>query len=880
MLHKLFAKGFFWAVIEKCPARVARGSLFAILVFLGASSISARAGYTAVVNPNSVLVTGYQGWGTSLCWWANVVGNYPNRTNFVDMAFSQLKLNIARYNIGGGENPSSPVAGQGYRTIMQGFEPTNGIWNWNADQNQRWILQQAEARGVNLVDAFANSPPWWMCVNSNCVGNASYTNNLQVACEVPFAIYLATVVSNLTVLDGDHFNYVTPMNEPNGSKWYSGSPSQEGCNMNPAMQSVVVGDLYSQLQTIAPSVAIDAAEDVDPQQTYDDLGSYSATSINDTALFSTHTYSFTGAGNLKSQASSKGKPLWMTEYGDSDASGLTMARYIYNDIDTMGAQAWCYWQVIDSARGWGFLLNSLLAPTNPSYTTNYTINEKFYVMGQFSEFIRPGCNIISVNDTNTLAAWNPTNSTLVLVLINNTIASTNVTYNLSDFGSKPWQVAATQTSASEKLTTLPALFVTNGTFSPTVPADSVTTFVLTTNIYPPVFTNQTPQSYTNIIQLFAGQAPTFSLSVTGTVPFYYTWFSNGMAVAGAGSAAYKPAVAVQGITNSYECIVTNIAGSATSMVWSVTGISAPMASYPQAVLALNPVSFWPLNEAEQGGGDDGVIALDYAGGNNGIYTNVLLGNPGYNYNTDPSATSALFGSVAINNSCAYDISGPDFSLPNGSNAEFTVSAWANSTGANGINTPTIAAKGYYYQEEYALDAGAPNSSFRFTVRNAAGTAYNANSTISLANTGQWYHLVGVCDEAHGLVMLYTNGVQAASVAIPTASGITNSSGTLMTIGARSSTPSAGFNEQFPGYISDVAIYNYALSSSQVQTLYTAASVPVMNLTPSGTDAMINYTGQLLCSTNIAGPWTPVPGAASPYVIPTTNSQMFYRVNNQ
>ncbi len=273
--------------------------LFAILpLLLLAVPAVVRADYTATINPNSILVNNYQGWGTSLCWWANVVGGYPNRTNFVNMAFSQLKLNIARYNIGGGENPASPVANQGYRTIMQGFEPTNGIWNWNADANQRWVLQQARARGVNLVDAFANSPPWWMCVNSNVVGNASHTNNLQVDCEVPFAVYLATVVSNLTVLDGDHFNYVTPMNEPNGSEWYNGSPSQEGCNMSPAMQSVVVGDLYSQLQTIAPSVGIDAAEDVDPYQSWNDLNSYASASLSDVSLLSTHTYSFTGASDM------------------------------------------------------------------------------------------------------------------------------------------------------------------------------------------------------------------------------------------------------------------------------------------------------------------------------------------------------------------------------------------------------------------------------------------------------------------------------------------------------------------------------------------------------------------------------------------------------
>src|SRR5215469_4950711 len=129
-----------------------------------------RADYTATVNPSSVLVTNFQGWGTSLSWWANVIGSYPNRTEYADLMFKILKLNIVRYNIGGGQNPAISAPKQAYRTMMQGFELTNGVWNWNADKNQRWVLQAAVSRGANLVDAFANSPPWWMCVNSNVDG--------------------------------------------------------------------------------------------------------------------------------------------------------------------------------------------------------------------------------------------------------------------------------------------------------------------------------------------------------------------------------------------------------------------------------------------------------------------------------------------------------------------------------------------------------------------------------------------------------------------------------------------------------------------------------------------------------------------------------------
>ncbi|HXC37162.1 MAG TPA: LamG-like jellyroll fold domain-containing protein [Candidatus Acidoferrales bacterium] len=854
---------------------------FGILLITGmilAIPVAVRADYTATINPNSLLVTSFQGWGTSLCWWANVVGNYPNRTNYMDLAFDTLKLNIVRYNIGGGQNPTINYPSQGYRTKMPGFEPTNGIWNWNADANQRWVLQQAEARGANLVDAFANSPPWWMCVNSNVDGANPPTNNLQVDCETNFALYLTTVVSNLTILDGDHFNYLTPMNEPNGSKWNYTNESQEGCDMSPAQQATVVGDVYNSLQTIAPSVHIDAAEDVDPYQTYNDLINYSS-ALGDVSLISTHTYGFTGASSLKSEASSQQKTLWVTEDGDGDGSGMTMARYIYNDIAVMGARAYVYWQVVDSAGGWGFLLNSLLATNSSGYTPNYTINEKFYVMGQFSEFIRPGCNIVSVNDTNTLAAWNPTNSTLVLVTVNNTGSGFNVTYNLNDFPSELWQVSVMQTASGENMTALSPPLVVNGQFTEAIPVGSVTTFVLTTNVAAPQITTEFPPTFTNLT-LYAGETSDFSVSAQGSVPLYYQWSSNGVAIAGATSAAYTSSNVPLGGPVSYQCVVSNFVGQATN-TWWLTVVPAPVTSYPHTALALNPIGFWPLNEVEEGGGDDGMAAEDYVGGNNGIYTNVLLGQMSYDVLTDPSATSALFGNVATANSCVFDIPGPDFSLPNGSNAEFSVSAWVNSTGNNGLNTPTIAAKGYYYQEEYALDAGAGDC-YRFTVRDAAGAAYNANSTLSLTNSGQWYHLVGVCNEAIGVVQLYTNGVLASTAAIPTASGITNSSQTPMTIGSRSSTPSAGFNQQFPGYIADVAIYNYALNSSQARTLHQAGiSLPPSGLTFTN---LSNYTtrltwnyGVLQTATNIAGPFSDVTNSTPPYKVPFTQPQQFFRI---
>lgn len=457
------------------------GRFLSVVGLLCALSTSVGADYTAVVSPGSVLVTNFQGWGSSLCWWANIVGGYSNRDSYINLAFDQLKLNIVRYNIGGGENPAYANGAISDRANMQGFEPANGDWRWNADLNQRWVLRTAVAHGVNQVVAFANSPPWWMTVSGSVTGAVGGTNNLQVACEVPFAVYLATVVSNLSLLDGIHFDYVTLMNEPSG-RWSYGGQAQEGCHMTAAQQGRVINDLRAALNTSAPSVAIDAPEDYDEYGSYHALTAFCSGTLGNIGLVTTHTYKANDAANLKNKAASLKKPLWVSEYGDNDGTGLTMAKRIRDDLTDLGAQAWIYWQVVDSAGGWGFLYNPLVAPTRSGYTTSYTINKKFYVMGQFSKFIRPGYRIIAVNDTNTVAAYNPANSTLVLVTVNTNSSGFNVTYNLGSLGSVPWQAAVLRTSPGENQVALTAPVVANGDLAFAIPAQSVTTFVLTTNL--------------------------------------------------------------------------------------------------------------------------------------------------------------------------------------------------------------------------------------------------------------------------------------------------------------------------------------------------------------------------------------------------------------
>src|SRR5215470_510859 len=83
------------------------GTLAAVLGTLTMST-SAHADYTTTINPSTNWGT-WEGWGCSLCWWANVFGN---RDDLADIVFTNksttlngqslpgLAMNIVRYNAG------------------------------------------------------------------------------------------------------------------------------------------------------------------------------------------------------------------------------------------------------------------------------------------------------------------------------------------------------------------------------------------------------------------------------------------------------------------------------------------------------------------------------------------------------------------------------------------------------------------------------------------------------------------------------------------------------------------------------------------------------------------------------------------------------------
>ena len=95
---------------------------------------------------------------------------------------------------------------------------------------------------------------------------------------------------------------------------------------------------------------------------------------------------------------------------------------------------------------------------------------------------------------------------------------------------------------------------------------SVTSSVVTlTVLFPPTITAQ-PQSQT----VGAGSNATFSVIASGTPPLYYQWFFDGAALAGQTNSALTLNAASPANTGSYQVVVTNLYGSATSSAATLT----------------------------------------------------------------------------------------------------------------------------------------------------------------------------------------------------------------------------------------------------------------------------------------------------------------------
>lgn len=459
--------------------------LLLLLLVFQSSFVPVRtfAAVTVNIDPN-ITYKSIEGWGSSICWWGNQIGGWSekNRNSLIEKIISPidgLGYNIFRYNIGGGDAPSHNHM-RAYGNI-EGYQPSPGVWNWNADATQRAVLNRLLERGRYygqdmIIEAFSNSPPYWMTKSGCASGNTDGSNNLKDDCYDDFAEYLTEVVKHFRDTWGITFRTLEPMNEPNVN-WWKANGGQEGCCFTFAVQPKIIKEVGSRLKSKGlTGTTVSAADENSIDTAVSGLKTYDAATLSYISQVNTHSYSGSQRTSLRELVKSKGKKLWQSESGPLSFTGemmdsnIMMSQRIVKDLKEMQADAWIDWQIIDGGN-WGSIYVNNSAQT-------FTLTKKFYMHSNYSRFIRPGYTIIGADNAATLAALSPDKKKLVIVATNaGKTASESFTFNLSRFLSINSSVEVYRTSASLDLAKS-SVTVNSKSITDTLPAYSINTYVV------------------------------------------------------------------------------------------------------------------------------------------------------------------------------------------------------------------------------------------------------------------------------------------------------------------------------------------------------------------------------------------------------------------
>jgi O-glycosyl hydrolase len=471
--------------------------LFAFLLF---GMVQPMLAQSVIIDP-SIRYQKVDGWGGSLCWWANIMGGYSDLDvlKICDWITDPqgLNMNIFRFNIGGGDAPDHKhMRGDG--GDMPGYKlSATGPYDWSQDANQRRITKQLiqsriRQTGTNdiFLEAFSNSPPYWM-TRSGCSAGSVEGNiaNLKSDMYDDFADYLTEVVKYYHDSVGITFQTIEPFNEPY-SEWWKALGGQEGCFFGQADQEKMIRELYSTLQSknMLGYCTITAMDSNTLDECFKGITAYKTAGdiLPKISKINAHSYfgSATSRTNLATFSQNNNIKLWQSESGPLNMSGthqeliLAMAARIIKDMKEMKCDAWIDWQIAaDQSPPWGLIVGKYGEVTHP-----VTKGDGYFIRSQFSRFIKAGYSIIDCKDPKTLTALSPDESELIVVICNETAVETNHSLDLGAFKTAGpslvrYRSGKVNNAFTEKLTRL-TMTLPGEILDYAAPKYSVTTFVI------------------------------------------------------------------------------------------------------------------------------------------------------------------------------------------------------------------------------------------------------------------------------------------------------------------------------------------------------------------------------------------------------------------
>jgi hypothetical protein len=519
-------------------------------------------------------------------------------------------------------------------------------------------------------------------------------------------------------------------------------------------------------------------------------------------------------------------------------SGLNVAQQVSNSSNTFSGQ-WilqCGW-----LRG---------TVTNSLGTNSLTVDPNF------NGYLASMPNVTSPNGPTRLEVDYDLNSAGVLTLTNGGLMRLHQNVIFSAVNIENFSLSAGTHYFSELIASFPTSFDPTGSGSITVQP-----YGPPPPIGPQVGTQPLPQA------LYAGRTAHFSATGTGPAPLTFKWqkagldLSNGGNVFGATNTTLILSNVAAGDVANYTFVVSNQAGSATSIPAPLTIVALSGEPYETAVYNANPFAFYQFNTTEDPATNN-ALALDYAGGFLGRYgISVQNGNPNYNI-AGPQTADGFPGFNAGNHAASFNAADTAAHVTlvspwNLNTNAVTLTAWVNPSGAQNFAEGIVFCRGGDTVAGLNTSSGPDingNAALGYTWNNEFET-YTWNSGLEVPS-GQWSFVALVITPTGATIhVMNTNGLVSATHTYPHV--VQSFNGTTM-IGDDSG--GATGLRVFRGAIDDVAVFNSSLSKSQLTGLFYAASgasayAPIIAVQPVSLTLYASQTAQFTVEAGGSDPLT-------------------------
>ena len=340
------------------------------------------------------------------------------------------------------------------------------------------LLQDAQSRGVKIIGVVL-SPPAWMKDN-NLVETGG---NFLTAEEDELVEFITIWIKGMETYYGVHIDSVSIQNEPSYSTTY------DSCVYTTTQYLNAIKALGAKFAAEGITTEIHAPDTM----TFYSFNQYTspicadATAKGYVDTLSSHMYGFGGGFDsdpdsiisdwqtIAGIASSCGKDLWMTEYGNLDNNiykgplgAFYIVQHIHNALVYGNVTCFLEYQIYKAANG-----------ADEIVMNDGTMSKKGYLLKHYFRYVRPGAIRVSSvsNDADIMATAfkHEVNNNFTIVVINRDTSNKIIDFNMSNLNPIS-SLNVYRTSATENSVDLGSISVSANSFTYTLPSESITTF--------------------------------------------------------------------------------------------------------------------------------------------------------------------------------------------------------------------------------------------------------------------------------------------------------------------------------------------------------------------------------------------------------------------